>query len=159
MSRSRTHAGRVAVDYYTLAELRYQIRRFQHQRETAARAAGVAPQQYLLLLQVKGLEGRQPTTIGTLAERLRIRHHAAVQLVDRLVQRGMVARRRGVVDRRGVLVEITPRGEAVLRRLALYSLAELETAGPLLMSVLALVLRRGARAKARTRPRRARRAR
>lgn len=46
-------------------------------------------------------------TIGALTERLQIRHHATVQLVDRLQQRGMVRRRRAETDRRGVVVELT----------------------------------------------------
>jgi hypothetical protein len=87
------------VDYETLADLRYHIRRFLRVREEAARAAGVEPQQYLLLLQVKGFERREPATIGALTERLQIRHHATVQLVDRLTQRGMVRRRRAKLAR------------------------------------------------------------
>src|SRR5438034_4918067 len=94
------------VDYQALADLRYQIRRFLRMREVAARAAGVAPQQYLLLLQVKGLRGRELPTIGALAERLQTQHHNTVQLVDRLVARGMVARRRDARDLREVLVEL-----------------------------------------------------
>ncbi len=128
------------VDYETLADLRYHIRRFLRIREEAARAAGVEPQQYVLLLQVKGFEGRRPATIGALTERLQIRHHATVQLVDRLAQRGMVRRRRAKLDRRGVIVELTARGEAVLRRLALHSLAELRTAGPALAATLTRVI-------------------
>jgi len=124
------------VDYQTLAELRYHIRRFLRVREDAARLAGVEPQQYQLLLQVKGLVGRGPATIGALAERLQIRHHATVQLVDRLVDNRMARRRRAESDRRGVVVELTPRGEAVLRRLALYSLTELRTEGPALAAAL-----------------------
>jgi DNA-binding MarR family transcriptional regulator len=124
------------VDYETLADLRYHIRRFLRIREEAARAAGVEPQQYLVLLQVKGLAHRGPPTIGALADRLQLRHHSAVQLVDRLVDRGMVRRRRAIEDRRGVVIEITPRGEATLRKLALYSLTELRTAGPALISAL-----------------------
>jgi DNA-binding MarR family transcriptional regulator len=140
--RSRSLPG---VDYETLAELRYHIRFFLRTREEAARAAGVEPQQYLLLLQVKGVERDRPATIGALAERLQIRHHSTVQLVDRLVERGMVRRRRSESDRRGVVVEVTPRGEAVLRRLALYSLTELRTAGPALASTLTrLIGRNGA---------------
>lgn len=127
-------AGR--VDYWTLAELRYHIRRFLRAREIAARRAGIEPQQYLLLLQVKGLEGSQPATIGTLAERLQLRHHSTVELVDRLMEKGMVARRRDPRDRRGVVVAIRPAGERVLRRLALQSVAELRHEGPGLLAVL-----------------------
>src|SRR5262244_2711963 len=128
------------VDYQTLADLRYHIRLFLRVREEAARAAGVEPQQYVLLLQVKGFERRRPATIGALAERLQIRHHATVQLVDRLSRRGLVRRRRAEPDRRGVVVELTPRGEAVLRSLALNALAELRSAGPALASTLTRVI-------------------
>lgn len=124
------------MDYATLAEWRYQLRRFLGARELAARTAGVEPQQYLLLLQVKGLEGRRPTTIGALAERLHIRHHSAVELVDRLVARGMVVRRRAGSDRRQVVVGLRARGERVLRRLALLSLAELRSEAPQLVRTL-----------------------
>jgi DNA-binding MarR family transcriptional regulator len=136
----------VPVDYGTLAELRYHIRRFLRVREEAARAAGIEPQQYLLLLQIKGLEQDRPATIGALAERLQIRHHAVVQLVDRLAQRGMVRRQRVALDRRGVVVQVTSRGETVLRRLATYSLVELRKAGPALASALTRLMgRNGAR--------------
>jgi len=130
------------VDYETLADLRYHIRRFLRIREVAARAAGIEPQQYLVLLQIKGLAQRRPATIGALTERLQIRHHATVQLVDRLAQRGMVRRRRAEVDRRGVVVQLTARGEVTLRKLALHSLAELRTAGPALASILTRVIGR-----------------
>jgi DNA-binding MarR family transcriptional regulator len=142
------------VDYQTLAELRYHIRRFLRVREDAARTAGVEPQQYQLLLQVKGLAARGPATIGALAERLQIRHHATVQLVDRLVDRRLARRRRAQSDRRGVVVELTPRGEAVLRRLALYSLTELRTEGPELAATLTRLIARpnGVRRPLRPRP-------
>ena len=130
------------VDYETLADLRYHIRRFLRVREEAARAAGIEPQQYLVLLQIKGLALRRPATIGALTERLQIRHHATVQLVDRLAQRGMVRRRRAEVDRRGVVVQLSARGEVTLRKLALLSLAELRTAGPALASILTRVIGR-----------------
>jgi DNA-binding MarR family transcriptional regulator len=124
------------VDYETLAEVRYQIRRFLRVREIAARAAGIEPQHYLLLLQVKGLERNRPVTIGALAERLQLHHHSTVELVDRLVKRGMVARQRTSEDRREVVVRLRPRGEAVLAKLVSYSIAELKTEGPHLVSAL-----------------------
>jgi DNA-binding MarR family transcriptional regulator len=124
------------VDYWTLAELRYRIRQFLRAREVAARAIGMEPQQYLLLLQLKGLRRGGPATVGRLAERLQLRHHTTVELVDRLVKRGMVTRHRARGDRRQVQVELRPAGEAVLRKLALQSLAELRTQGPALVAVL-----------------------
>src|SRR5436853_7270456 len=117
------------VDYRALADLRYHLRRFLRLRELAARATGVEPQQYLVLLQVKGLDGRGAATIGALAERLQISHHGVVQLVDRLARRHLIERRPGE-DRREVVVRLRPPGETLLRRLAGYALAELTTEGP-----------------------------
>lgn len=132
---AQTRRRTPSVDYAALAELRYQIRQFLRKRETSARAAGVEPQQYLLLLQVKGLADR-PATIGALAERLQINHHAVVQLINRLAERSMVERQRGGSDRRHVVIALRSRGETVLRRLALQSVAELKTEGPALVSSL-----------------------
>lgn len=146
----------MTVDYRTLAELRYHIRRFLRAREVAARTAGVEPQHYLLLLQIKGLEDERPATVGVLAERLQLRHHTVVELVDRLAAKGMVARRRGPSDRRRVVVELRPAGHAVLSRLALYSVEELRTEGPALVTTLTRLIR-GANAARRVRPRHARR--
>lgn len=144
MTAVRRAPGRLpaprGVDYRTLADLRYQVRRFLRMREVAARHAGIEPQQYLMLLQIKGLEGRQAATVGLLAERLQIRHHAVVQLADRLAQRGMVERRRAAGDRRQVLVCLRPSGERVLSRLARYSLDELTNEGPQLLDSLRRLL-------------------
>ncbi len=74
--KKRGRKGPKQVDYWTLAELRYYVRRFLRARELAAREAGIEPQQYLLLLQVKGLGRGQPATISALAERLQLRHHS-----------------------------------------------------------------------------------
>ncbi len=144
------------VDYRTLAALRYQIRRFLRTREVAARAAGVEPQHYLMLLQIKGLEeDEQPATVGALAERLQLRHHTVVELVDRLATKGLVVRRRSPSDRRQVVVELRPAGNAVLKRLALYSIEELRTEGPALVTALTRLIGRSleARRVRRRRPR------
>lgn len=137
------------MDYWTLAELRYQIRRFLRVREEAARAVALEPQQYLLLLQAKALRPRCPVTLGALAERLQLRHHSTVERVDRLERQRMIRRRRDPGDRRTVLVELAPAGEAVLIRLAEHSLKELQTEGPALVSVLRRLMggRGGSRAR------------
>jgi len=129
-------ARRAEVDYTTLADLRYHIRRFLRVRESVARAAGVEPQHYLLLLQIKGLQGRERATMGRLAERLQLRHHSTVELVNRLAAKGLVARRRDGRDRREVLVALRPAGERILRRLASHSIAELQAGGPALVAAL-----------------------
>jgi DNA-binding MarR family transcriptional regulator len=143
--QSRTVAE--LLDYPALADLRYQLRRFIRVREVAARRAGVEPQQYLALLQIKGLEGRQPATIGALSERLQIRHHAVVQLVDRLADQGLAERHRAGRDRREVVVRVSAAGEKVLRRLARGSLDELATEGPRLLALLNRLVRRPPRAR------------
>src|SRR5260221_13217191 len=104
------------VDYQSLADLRYHIRGFLAVREVAARAAGLKPQQYLLLLQIKGLEGQTPATIGVLAERMHIKHHSAVELVDRLCARRLVARRRARDGPRHGIGQVPPPARPGLER-------------------------------------------
>jgi DNA-binding MarR family transcriptional regulator len=133
---SRTTGEITANDYQALAEFRYQIRRYLRFSERAARDAGVEPQQHQLMLAVKGMPEDTSATISEIAERLQIQHHSAVELVDRLVQRGMVSRKRGSEDRRQVLVQLTAKGEKLLRDLALHHREELKTAGPDLVGSL-----------------------
>jgi len=52
--------------------------------DAVARAAGLEPQQYMLLLALRGLPAGVEATIRTLADRLALRHHSAVELIDRL---------------------------------------------------------------------------
>ena len=103
--------------------------------------AGIEPQQYMALLQLKALEARPPATINALAARLLVRHHTAVELVDRLEARGMVRRRRRAGDRREVHVETRAAGEAILRKLALHSVNELRGDGPALVAMLSRLVR------------------
>jgi len=131
-------------DYESLAELRYQIRRFLSFSEQAARAAGLEPRQHQLMLGVKGLPENVRPTIGELALRLQIQHHSAVELVNRLVKAGFIRRTRAGEDRRQVLLSLTPKGEKVLRELSLHHRAELLSAGPALVTALRRAMR-GAR--------------
>jgi DNA-binding MarR family transcriptional regulator len=129
------------IDYRALAELRYQIRKFLTFSEQEARGAGLEPQQHQLMLAVKGLpEGARPT-VSTLAERLRLRHHTTVGLVDRLVAAKLAVRRPSKVDGREILVELTARGERVLSGLAVLHQAELRTAAPGLVAALRAIVR------------------
>src|SRR5271169_3462761 len=123
----RATRGLTAADYRDLAEFRYQIRRFLHFSEQAARRAGLEPAQHQLLLAVKGHAGEP--TVGDLAERLQLRHHSVVGLIDRLAESGLVRRNRAGGDRRQVRVRLTPKGDAVLRKLSLDHRAELGAAG------------------------------
>lgn len=128
------------AEYRSLAELRFRLRRFLAFSETEAKAAGLEPQQHQLLLVLRGLEPTQPATIGVIAERLVVRHNTAVELVDRLVRRGLVSRSRSKVDRRTAHVRITPRGTRVLRKLSVAHREELRRSGRELIDVLEGIL-------------------
>jgi DNA-binding MarR family transcriptional regulator len=128
-------------EYRGLAEFRTQIRRFLHFSEQSARANGIEPQQHQLLLAIKGLPEDRRATIGELAGRLCIQHHSAVELVNRMVERGAVARIHPDTDRREVIVRLTRSGEAVLSRLSVAHHEELETVGPALAKSLRAVIR------------------
>jgi DNA-binding MarR family transcriptional regulator len=60
---------------------------------------------------------RGPHSVGQLAEVLGVSPPAATQLVDRLVEHGMVERRHDPADRRVVLVDYVPGMRDVARRL------------------------------------------
>jgi len=124
------------ADYQALAELRYQIRRFVHFSEQASRTAGLEPQQHQLMLALKGLPIGVRPRIGELAERLQIRHHSTVELVNRLSTAGHVRRHRAGEDRREVLLSLTPSGEKILKELSLHHRAELRIQGPALIFAL-----------------------
>jgi DNA-binding MarR family transcriptional regulator len=129
------------ADYASLAELRYQIRRFLAFSEQAARAAGLEPRQHQLMLGLKGLPRTLRPTIGELAERLQVQHHSTVELVNRLSAAGYIRRTRAGEDRREVLLSLTAKGERVLRDLSLHHRAELRTAGPALVQALRRAMR------------------
>ena len=116
--------------YEMLAAFRYALRQFLHFSEEAAHAAGITPQQHQALLAVKGFPGRDCVTVGELAERLQLRHHSAVGLVDRLVAERLVTRTPSAQDRRQVYVQLTSRGETVLGRLSSAHSEQLKRIGP-----------------------------
>jgi DNA-binding MarR family transcriptional regulator len=129
-----------AEDYRSLASFRYEIRKFLAFSEQAARDAGIEPQQHQLLLAVKGLPKDLRPTIRTLAERLCIQHHTTVELVDKLEERGLLERKRGVEDRREVLLRMTLSGTALLQTLSKIHREQLRTVGPAMVSALGAIL-------------------
>ncbi len=128
------------ADYQALAEFRYRIRRFLRFSEEAAYDADLEPQQHQLLLAIKGLPEGRMATIGELAERLQLRHHSTVELIDRLVKRGLVERKRDTEDQRRVIVSLTPQGEEILYALSRHMLIELRSTGPALVHTLNALL-------------------
>jgi DNA-binding MarR family transcriptional regulator len=133
-------------EYKALAELRYRIRRFLQEGDNTAHEAGLEAQQYLLLLAIRGLPEGREATIRTLAERLLLRHHSTVELVDRLETRGYVRRVRGRDDRRQVLVMLQPRGEKLLEKVVGQRLIELRSHGRALVDTISSVLEARGRA-------------
>jgi DNA-binding MarR family transcriptional regulator len=130
-----------AAEFRALAEFRYRIRIFLIGSEEAARKAGLEPQQYALMLALRGLPVGLEPSIRELAERLQLRHHSVVELVDRLERRQLLRRERSRSDRRQVILHLTSRGERVLTRLAKQRILELRTAAPALVESLTTVIR------------------
>lgn len=122
--------------YESLAAWREALRGFLRFSREAARAEGLPAQQHQALLAIKGAPGRDYATVGELAERLKVRHHSAVGLVDRLVRKQLVRRTPSPIDRRRVRVTLTARGEALVARLSAAHLEELRQIGPKLRKVL-----------------------
>lgn len=123
-------------DYQTIAEFRYQVRRFLRFSEEAALRVGLEPQQHQVLLAVRGMPSGRRARIADVAERLQIRHHSTVELISRMVDKGLIQRIQGKSDRREVSVRLTPRGSRILQALTLSHRDELRRAGPVLVETL-----------------------
>lgn len=128
------------AEYRALAELRYRIRKFVREGDAVASGAGLEPQQYLLLLAIRGLPEGEEATIRALADRLALKHHSAVELIDRLETHGYVHRSRSRDDRRRVLVTLLPRGEKLLEQVARHRISELRASGTALVSAISALL-------------------
>jgi len=139
MSKGKNLRPLTEPEYLALAEFRYQLRRFHRHMEEATRALGVNPQQYQLVLAVKGLPREAEPTISCLAERMQLNHNSMVELADRCEENGLLRRTRSGSDRRQVALSVTPEGEALLRRLGAAARQELRDTGPMLVdSILRL---------------------
>ena len=117
------------ADYHRLLEVRTALRRFLRWSADKAEAAGLTASQHQLLLAVRGHPGPLDPTIGELADYLLLRHHGAVQLVDRAEAGGWVKRVGDKIDHRVVRVALTTRGANVLESLAAEHLEELRRIG------------------------------
>ncbi len=120
----------------TLADFRYQLRKFLAYSEHAAAHAGLHPQQHQLLLQVAATGDDALTTIAWAAERLILQHHSVVELVDRSVAEGLLRRTHDAQDRRRVILSITPKGRRTLDALSKAHVQELRELGPQLVRSL-----------------------
>ena len=125
------------ADYARLLGLRTRLRGFIHWSESQARGAGLTPAQHQLLLAVRGHDDPRGPTIGQVADYLYIRHHSAVELVDRADSAGLVERIEDPDDRRVVRVGLTPAGRKALRALSEVHLDELARLADHLQPLLA----------------------
>jgi DNA-binding MarR family transcriptional regulator len=130
------------AEYRALAELRYRIRHFIQEGDAAAQRSNLEPQQYLMLLAIRGLPHGAVATIRTLAERLALKHHSAVELIDRLESHGLVRRSRSEGDKREVRVSLLPQGSKLLDRVARERLSELKASGAALADAITALVER-----------------
>lgn len=113
-------------DYLRLLAFRDGLRRFLRWSAQRAEAAGLTSAQHQLLLAVRGHDDPRGPTIGDVANHLLLRHHSAVELVDRTAAAGLVRRGIDDGDRRVVRLQLTPMGSRRLNELSALHLEELK---------------------------------
>ena len=150
MKKSK-NMGLLDAEYVALAEFRYQLRRFSRNMEEQVRKLGVNPQQYQVVLAVRGLPAGEAPTVTRLAERMQLNHNSMVELVDRCEHAGLLRRTRSEADRRQVILALTGRGEGLLRSLGRAAREELRGSGPSLVKAV-LHLTKGVNTGKRKRP-------
>lgn len=131
------------AEYRALAELRYRIRKFVREGDGVSSSSGLEPQQYLLLLMIRGIPSGHEATVSNLAERLSLKHHSVVELIDRMESHGYVRRSRSNEDRRSVLVSLLPKGEKMLHQVAQHRIGELRASGAALVDAIGALLKNG----------------
>jgi DNA-binding MarR family transcriptional regulator len=136
MSKGKSIRPLSEPEYLALGEFRYQLRRFLRHMEEASRVLGASPQQYQLVLAIKGLPKDMAPTITQLAERMQLNHNSMVELVDRCEENHLLRRARSSTDRRQVTLSITSEGETLLRQLGVAARQELLDMGPVLVDAV-----------------------
>jgi DNA-binding MarR family transcriptional regulator len=123
-------------DYRALLAFRTALRRFHRWSEMQAETAGLTAAQHQLLLAIKGHDDPRGPTIGDVAGYLLLRHHSAVELVNRAQSSGLVIREKDGTDGRIVRLCLTDAGEQAIATLAQLHLDELRQLEPLLRHVV-----------------------
>ena len=124
-------------DFEHLLAFRNSLRRFQRWSEDQARTAGLTHVQHQLLVAIKGHPGGEPPTVGDLADYLLLRHHSAVELIDRAEGAGLVRRITDGRDARLVRVRLTAKGDRILTELTPAHLVELHSLAAVLDELVA----------------------
>lgn len=120
----------------TLAEFRFELRRFLQFSEIAAIEADLHPQQHQLLLQIAGAHEGTPVTIAYVAARLGLKHNSTVELADRSEREELIERTTDDNDRRRAILRLTRKGRHVLHQLAGDHARELNEMAPRLVRAL-----------------------
>ncbi|GGX70696.1 hypothetical protein GCM10011309_21060 [Litorimonas cladophorae] len=91
------------------------LRKIQQRTDQAskilAQTVGLTPSQLNVLLH---LQDRGETSAGEIATLTHLKHATITALVDKMVERGFVSRRKSDEDRRKVWVKLEPEGEAAI---------------------------------------------
>lgn len=120
----------------TLADFRYELRRFLQFSEGAAVEAGLQAQQHQLLLQVAGASDGIAVTIAYAASRLGLKHNSTVELVDRSEREDLIERTSDKDDKRRAILHLTRKGRQVLQKLSGDHARELNEMAPRLLRAL-----------------------
>jgi len=123
-------------DYLILASFRRELRNFLNFSEQAAQERGLTPKQHQAILAIRGFDDEGGVTVGDLAEHLHLKHHTAVELVDRLVRAKLVVRKTDREDRRRVLLTLTAKANAALKALSGIHMAEIRRNAPAMIKLL-----------------------
>lgn len=132
------------ADYRALGQFRRAIREILAYSQEGAHEHGLTSQQHQALLAIRAHPGEEPMTVGELAECLMIKSHSAVGLVARLEERDLVVRRASAEDRRRALLQLRPRGAAVLEAISLRNLGRIGLAADILDDMVRTVRELGA---------------
>jgi DNA-binding MarR family transcriptional regulator len=123
-------------DYLVLASFRRSLRNFLNFSEQAAQNRGLTPKQHQAILAIRGFDEAGGVTVGDLAEHLHLKHHTAVELVDRLVRAKLVVRKTDREDRRRVLLNLTAKAHTALKALSGIHMAEIRRNAPGMIKLL-----------------------
>jgi DNA-binding MarR family transcriptional regulator len=125
------------ADYEALAIFRYLLRKFlRFSKDFLKRTADLNSEQYEALLAIKALSSNNGLTISDLSERLQVKHHSTVNIVDRLVERKLVRRQPGPRDRREKHLELTAAGASLIKKLAAVHRKEIRNRSAEMIAVL-----------------------
>jgi DNA-binding MarR family transcriptional regulator len=127
------------ASYQRLAAFRHALRRFLAFSETAARAAGITPQQHQALLAVKGAPKPGLVTVGYLADQLLLRPNSAAELVERMVKCGFLSKVGAEDDQRRIVLSLTPSAERTLHSLSAAHIRELRYSAPVLAGLMEML--------------------